>query len=74
VVLGRFIVHFATVGARIVVEVDGGYHASRRVADARCDDAIARLGYRMVRLDAALVLEHPMAAIANIREALAAST
>jgi very-short-patch-repair endonuclease len=73
VVLGRFIVDFAAVGARVVVEVDGGYHASRRGADARRDDALERLGYRVVRLEASLVLEHPVAAIARIRAALAAS-
>lgn len=73
VVLGRFIADFAAVGARVVVEVDGGYHASRRGADARRDDALERLGYRVVRLEASLVLEHPVAAIARIRAALAAS-
>ena len=68
--LGRFIADFAAVGARLVVEVDGGYHASRRVADARRDRALARLGYRVLRLDAALVLEQPLEARARVREAL----
>jgi very-short-patch-repair endonuclease len=54
-----------------VVEVDGGYHVERRAADARRDAALARLGYRVLRLEAALVLEQPSEALARIREALA---
>jgi Protein of unknown function (DUF559) len=50
--LGRFIADFAAVSARVVVEVDGGYHARRRAADARRDRALARLGYRVLRLEA----------------------
>ena len=70
VVLGRFIADFAAPAARLVVEVDGGYHATRRSADAQRDRALARLGYRVLRLEAALVLEHPLEAVARVREAL----
>jgi very-short-patch-repair endonuclease len=69
--LGRCIADFAAVGVRLVVEVDGGYHAARRAADARRDAKLARLGYRVLRLEAALVLEQPHEAVARIREALA---
>jgi very-short-patch-repair endonuclease len=68
--LGRFIADFAAVSAGLVVEVDGGYHARRGAADARRDRALARLGYRVLRLEAALVLEHPLEAAAVVREAL----
>jgi very-short-patch-repair endonuclease len=50
--------------------VDGGYHALRRTADARRDRALARLGYRVLRLDADFVLKHPEQAAALIRAAL----
>jgi very-short-patch-repair endonuclease len=69
--IGRFIADFAAVGLRLIVEVDGGYHAKRRAADARRDRALARLGYRVLRLEAALVLEQPPEAIARVRTALA---
>jgi very-short-patch-repair endonuclease len=69
--IGRFIADFAAVGVRLVVEVDGGYHAERRAADVRRDRALARLGYRVLRLEAALVLEQPLEAIARVRTALA---
>jgi very-short-patch-repair endonuclease len=71
VVVGRFIVDFAAPAERVAVEVDGGYHSRRRAADARRDRALTRLGYRVVRLDAELVLQHPEQAVARICAALA---
>jgi very-short-patch-repair endonuclease len=68
--LGRFVVDFAAVGARLVVEVDGGYHARQGAADARRDRALARLGYRVLRIEAALVMQQPLEALAFVRQAL----
>jgi very-short-patch-repair endonuclease len=64
-------VDFVAPAARLVVEVDGGYHARRVTADARRDRTLTRLGYRVLRLDAELVLKHPEAAVGRIRAALA---
>jgi very-short-patch-repair endonuclease len=49
--LGRFVVDFAAASARLVVEVDGGYHTRRRAADARRDRALrsARLSCAAAR-------------------------
>jgi very-short-patch-repair endonuclease len=69
VVIGRFIVDFVAPSARLVVEVDGGYHARRVSADARRDRVLRRLGYRVLRLDAVLVLTQPQEAVARIRAA-----
>jgi hypothetical protein len=33
--------------------------------------SLARIGYRVLRLEAALVLEQPLVAVARVREALA---
>jgi very-short-patch-repair endonuclease len=68
---GRFIVDFLARGPRLVVEVDGGYHARRVVADARRDRALVRLGYRVLRLDAELVVRDMAAAVELVRAALA---
>jgi very-short-patch-repair endonuclease len=68
--LGRFVADFVAPSARLVVEVDGGYHARRRAADARRDRALARLGYRVLRLAAALVLARPLEALARVRALL----
>jgi very-short-patch-repair endonuclease len=70
VVLGRFIADFAAVSAKLVVEVDGSTHARRAGADARRDRALARLGYRVLRLPAQLVLRDPLAAVALVQQAL----
>ena len=69
---GRFIVDFLASRARLVVEVDGGYHARRRAADARRDRALERLGYRVLRLSDELVLSDLPEAVRRIREALGA--
>src|SRR5450432_798590 len=67
---GRFIVDFFASAAGLVVEVDGGYHARRRAADASRDLKLRRLGYRVLRVDAELVLRDLCAAVALIRAAL----
>jgi very-short-patch-repair endonuclease len=69
--LGRYIVDFLAPAARVVVEVDGGYHCRRRAADARRDEALRRGGYRVVRLEADLVMKDLPQAVALVREAVA---
>jgi very-short-patch-repair endonuclease len=64
---GRFIVDLLAAELRLVVEVDGGYHARRCRADARRDRALARAGYCVLRLDAELVMSDLPAALARIR-------
>ena len=55
VVLLGFIVDFFCPKARLVVEVDGGYHARRVGADAKRDRRLNRAGYRVLRVDAQAV-------------------
>ena len=66
----RYIADFVAPAARLVVEVDGAQHARRRRADARRDERLRQLGYRVLRLDAQLVLRELPLALARIREAL----
>ena len=44
-VVDRYIVDLVAPSARLVVEVDGGYHSERVAADARRDRVLQRLGY-----------------------------
>ena len=68
----RWIVDFLAPRQRLVVEVDGrAYHRRRRAADARRDRKLARLGYRVLRLDAELVERNLPEAVSRIRAALA---
>jgi very-short-patch-repair endonuclease len=68
--VGRFVADLAAASVKLVVEVDGTAHARRAAADARRDRALARLGWRVVRLPAALVLQKPLAAVALVRLAV----
>jgi len=71
VVVGeRYIADFFAPQSRLVIEVDGAYHARRCSADVRRDRTLAKLGYRVLRLNAELILKHPDQALALIRAAL----
>lgn len=61
-----FIADFYAPSLRLIVEVDGGYHARRATADARRDRKLARAGYRVLRVEAAEVMRELPAAIAKI--------
>jgi very-short-patch-repair endonuclease len=65
-----FIADFYAPSARLIVEVDGGYHARRVTADARRDRQLARAGYRVIRLQAELVICDLSAAVLAVRRAL----
>ena len=66
----RYIVDFLAPSILLVVEVDGVYHARRGVADARRDRYLTRLGYRVLRLDADLVIARLAEAVERIWEAV----
>jgi very-short-patch-repair endonuclease len=66
----RYIADFFAPSVGLVVEVDGGVHRTSRAADRRRDEKLRRLGYRIVRVDAALVTRDVQAALAIIRFAL----
>ena len=68
--VGCFIVDFLAPSARLVIEVDGQYHAQRRAADQRRDRKLRRLGFMVLRLPAKLVLCNLGEALRRIRCAL----
>jgi very-short-patch-repair endonuclease len=70
--VGRFIVDLLAPAVKLVVEVDGGYHARRRAADERRDRTLARAGYRVLRLEAELVVGDLPAAVGRIRSEIEA--
>jgi very-short-patch-repair endonuclease len=53
-----------------VVEVDGEVHRGSGAADGRRDEKLRRLGYRVVRVEAALALRDGAAAAALVPSAL----
>jgi len=70
--IGRYIADFCAPAARLVVEVDGGCHERRGAADGRRDAVLGRLGYRVLRLPAELVVRDVRAAVALVVAALEA--
>jgi very-short-patch-repair endonuclease len=66
----RFIVDFLAPRERLVVEIDGGYHARRMRADARRDQKLRRAGYRVLRIPSELVMQNLPEALATIRASL----
>jgi len=70
VVIGQYIVDFLAPAPRLVVEVDGAYHARRSRVDARRDARLKVLGYRVLRLEAELVMRELAVALEHIEVAL----
>jgi very-short-patch-repair endonuclease len=66
----RYIADFCAPAVRLVVEVDGGCHEQRRRADARRDAVLRALGFRVVRVEAELVMRDLAATVAVVRAAL----
>ncbi len=68
-----YIVDFYVAAYRLVIEIDGGAHASEaaRLGDARRDAELVRtFGVRVLRLPAELVENEIGAALAIVRRAL----
>jgi very-short-patch-repair endonuclease len=72
-IAGLFIGDFVASEVKLVVEVDGGWHAHRGTADARKDAKLQRLGFTVLRLPAKLVERQLPIALQHIREAIAAA-
>ncbi|HMA94053.1 MAG TPA: DUF559 domain-containing protein [Polyangiaceae bacterium] len=73
VIAGKYIADFVAPSVKVIVEVDGGYHALRPAADAHRDRDLERLGYTIVRVDAERVVSALPLAVERVREALKAS-
>jgi very-short-patch-repair endonuclease len=65
-VAGKYIADFVAPEVALIVEIDGEYHARQRCADARRDERLRRLGYRVLRLEAGMVMRDLPAALARI--------
>jgi very-short-patch-repair endonuclease len=70
-VADRYVADFLAPEVKLIVEIDGEYHARRRRADARRDEVLRRFGYRVLRLEAEIVMRDLPAALARIVAELA---
>ena len=68
--IGPYIADFLAPRQRLIVEVDGAHHAQRVTADARRERWLGRWGYKVLRLEAELVLRGAPEVLRRVREAL----
>jgi very-short-patch-repair endonuclease len=69
--IGRYIVDFASHGAKLAIEIDGSQHAEQAAADAERTRFIEAQGYRVVRFWNNEVLTNIDGVLAAIQSALA---
>jgi len=69
---GKYIADFLAPAIRLVLEVDGGVHRQRGVADERRDRNLRRLGYTVVRLNADDITRETERTLEGIRAAIGA--
>ena len=69
--LGGYIVDFLARSVRLIIEVDGSVHALKRASDKRRTAKLERAGYRVLRLDARVVLRDLPRAVALISATIA---
>jgi ATP-dependent DNA helicase RecQ len=69
-VVERFIVDFLVPEPKLIIEVDGVYHAGRKGADTRRDRALERAGYRVLRVEASLVVRELARVLDIVRQAI----
>jgi very-short-patch-repair endonuclease len=70
VVLQGYIADFYASSARLIVEVDGPWHARRTHRDARRDRVLTFAGYRILRVTEHQVLSALPKVVARIRAAI----
>ncbi|MBZ0252437.1 MAG: DUF559 domain-containing protein, partial [Candidatus Methylomirabilis sp.] len=69
--IGPYIVDFACIKRRLIVEVDGGHHAENAAADAARTPDLERRGYRVIRFWNSDVVTNMDAVVREIEAALA---
>jgi very-short-patch-repair endonuclease len=67
--IGRYIVDFVCIEARLIVELDGGQHAES-ARDRLRDASLAAAGYRVLRIWNSEMMDHPESVLIRIAAAL----
>jgi very-short-patch-repair endonuclease len=67
--IGFYVVDFACLSARLIVEADGGVHALRTFDDAKRDAWLESQGFRVLRFANSEILGKPNEVLAAVRDA-----
>ena len=70
VIISNYIVDFASLAAKLVIELDGGQHSSQQQYDQKRDAIIKSYGFTMLRFWNNEVLENTDGVLAVIRKHL----
>ena len=68
--IGKFIVDFICLDARLIVELDGGQHAENTLGDSKRTEFLESLGYKVVRFWNNEVIENMEGVLDRLREEL----
>jgi very-short-patch-repair endonuclease len=68
--IANFVVDFACLKMRLVIEVDGGQHALQQTQDTRRTRQLEEHGYQIIRFWNNEILQNPDGVSLRIREAL----
>ena len=73
VILQGYIADFYACSAKLIVEVDGNWHAKRQRRDARRERTLRAAGYRILHVTGHEVMHSLPQVVARVRQALAQS-
>ena len=68
--IGKFIVDFICIDARLIVELDGGQHAENALGDSKRTEFLESLGYKVLRFWNNEVIENMEGVLERVREEL----
>ena len=68
--IGAYVVDFACLSARLIIEADGGVHALRTFDDAKRDAWLTSQGFQVLRFSNAEILAKPNDVLTAIRHAV----
>ncbi len=68
--IGFYVVDFACLSARLIIEADGGVHALRTFDDAKRDAWLTSQGFQVLRFSNSDILTRPNHVLAAIRHAV----
>ena len=67
--IGFYVVDFACLSARLIIEADGGVHALRTFDDAKRDAWLTSQGFRVLRFSNSDILARPNHVLTAVRDA-----
>jgi len=68
--IGPYVVDFACLKRRLIIEIDGGQHSVQQAQDNERTRVLEQLGHRVIRFWNSDILQNPDGVLLRLREAL----